>query len=148
MRKDAVQSIKILVEPLVGEPFELTESDLVLDGYQTETHSLDGEMLEIGNMNAAVLNLTLDNEDARFSDKQFAGAKLLVRLGIQLEGGGKEEMPFGVYTVDEQPRSMATIAIEAYDNMVLLDIPFSGCAFPISIRALVMQGIEEARSYL
>ena len=78
MQSDAVQYIKIKVEPLTGDPFTITDADITHGGMKIETHTLDGEELEIGNMNAAVLDLTLDNESGKFNGVRFAGARLTV----------------------------------------------------------------------
>lgn len=124
LKDDAVQHAEIKARLINGKTLTLTDEDLILNGLEVENHAVCGEQLEIGSMTAAVLKLTLNNEDGRFNDIFFAGAELTVNLLIPLGDGTSYRIPYGVYTVDEQPRTWSTIEIEAYDNMVKLDIPF------------------------
>lgn len=124
LKDDAVQHAEIKARLINGKTLTLTDADLILNGLEVENHAVCGEQLEVGSMTAAVLKLTLDNEDGRFNDIFFAGAELTVNLLIPLGDGTSYRIPYGVYTVDEQPRTWSTIEIEAYDNMVKLDIPF------------------------
>lgn len=124
LKDDAVQHAEIKARLINGKTLTLTDADLILNGLEVENHAVCGEQLEVGSMTAAVLKLTLDNEDGRFNDIFFAGAELTVNLLIPLGDGTSYTIPYGVYTVDEQPRTWSTIEIEAYDNMVKLDIPF------------------------
>lgn len=146
LENNAVQRVEIEVKPLRGNPFTLTEKDLMANGFEWENHSVCGEQLEIGTMTVALLKLTLDNGDGRFNNIFFAGARLTVELIIPLDDGTDEHISFGVYTVDEQPRAWSTITFKAFDNMIRLDIPFnkSGLMPLISIRELVQAGIESA----
>ena len=130
---DAVQSIQIHVAPLRGSEFDITENDIVQGGFSYDSYTHDSGMLQIGTMTAAEVNLTLENTDGRFNGIWFAGAILTVKLRILLENGQYEVIPFGVYTVDEQPRSGVEIDIAALDNMVRLDVPFDATVFPTSL---------------
>lgn len=144
MQSDAVQYIKIKVEPLTGDPFTITDADITQDGMKIETHTLDGEELEIGNMNAAVLDLTLDNESGKFNGVRFAGAHLTVFVGVDVNET-VEHMPLGVFTVDEQPHLWGTVSLAAYDNMVQMDIPYKpSTVFPNSLRNLVRECVEQS----
>lgn len=144
MQSDAVQYIKIKVEPLTGDPFTITDTDITQGGMKIETHTLDGEELEIGNMNAAVLDLTLDNESGKFNGIRFAGARLTVFVGVDVSET-VEYMPLGVFTVDEQPHLWGTVSLTAYDNMVQMDIPYKpSTVFPNSLRNLVRDCVEQS----
>lgn len=144
MQNDAVQYIKIKVEPLTGDPFTITDTDITQGGMKIETHTLDGEELEIGNMNAAVLDLTLDNESGKFNGIRFAGARLTVFVGVDVSET-VEYMPLGVFTVDEQPHLWGTVSLTAYDNMVQMDIPYKpSTVFPNSLRNLVRDCVEQS----
>lgn len=144
LRQDATQKVKIEVEPIFGDPFTITDEDIVLNGFEYETHSVDGEELQIGNMTSAVIKVTLDNDDGRFDNVYFGGAILRVKIGVVIDRETTEYIPFGVYTVDEQPRAWATINLEAFDNMVKADIPFNPAAviFPASLRRLISSAAE------
>lgn len=146
LKDDAVQHAEIKARLINGKTLTLTDADLILNGLEVENHAVCGEQLEVGSMTAAVLKLTLDNEDGRFNDIFFAGAELTVNLLIPLGDGTSYRIPYGVYTVDEQPRTWSTIEIEAYDNMVKLDTPFDAANLSggITMYALVDAGLESA----
>lgn len=146
LKEDAVQHAEIKARLINGKTLTLTDADLILNGLEVENHAVCGEQLEVGSMTAAVLKLTLNNEDGRFNDIFFAGAELTVNLLIPLGDGTSYTIPYGVYTVDEQPRTWSTIEIEAYDNMVKLDIPFDavGLSGISTLSALVGRGLRTA----
>lgn len=146
LKDDAVQHAEIKARLINGKTLTLTDADLILNGLEVENHAVCGEQLEVGSMTAAVLKLTLDNEDGRFNDIFFAGAEFTVKLLIPLGDGTSYTIPYGVYTVDEQPRTWSTIEIEAYDNMVKLDIPFDKTQVqtPATLRDIVHAGIDAA----
>lgn len=146
LQNDAVQHAEITARLLNGETLTLTDEDLILNGFEVENHAVCGEQLEVGSMTAAVLKLILDNEDGRFNNIFFAGAELTVHLLIPLADGTSYSIPYGVYTVDEQPRTWSTLELEAFDNMVRLDILFDpqGLGQYINLRSLVEKGLEKA----
>ncbi len=146
LQNDAVQHAEITARLLNGETLTLTDADLILNGFEVENHAVCGEQLEVGSMTAAVLKLILDNEDGRFNNIFFAGAELTVKLLIPLADGTSYTIHYGVYTVDEQPRTWSTVELEAFDNMVRLDILFDpqGLGQYINLRSLVEKGLEKA----
>ena len=142
---DAVQAIQIHVAPLRGSEFDVTERDIVQGGFSYDNFLVSDDVLQVGSITAAEVNITLENADGRFDRILFAGAVLTVRLRIQLESGKYEPIPLGVYTVNEQPRSGSALALTAYDNIMLLDVPFDKNAFAnglVSERDIVRTGIS------
>lgn len=144
LKKDATQLARITVQPLTGDTFTIRESDITLGGLKIETHSVDGDVIQIGNFNSAILSLTLDNDNEKYSGIFFAGARLLVEIGITLADSTIEWIKKGAYTVDEQPRALSTIQLEAYDNAVRLDVTavLAESLFPCSLRSLVMHALD------
>lgn len=145
LKADAVQSIQIHVAPLRGGEFDITENDIAQGGFTYNNDLINGDTLQIGAMTAAEVKITLENADGRFNDVWFAGAILTVKLRILLVNGQYEVLPFGVYTVNEQPRSTTMISLTAYDNLMRLDVPFDPSVFAlerVSERTIVMEGIS------
>lgn len=132
LKADAVQSIQIKVAPLRGGEFYITENDIAQGGFTYDNDLINGDTLQIGAMTAAEVKITLENADGRFNGVWFAGAILTVKLRIPLENGQYEVLPFGVYTVNEQPRTATMISLTAYDNLMRLDVPFDPSVFPPS----------------
>lgn len=145
LKADAVQSIQIHVAPLRGGEFDITENDIAQGGFTYNNDLINGDTLQIGAMTAAEVKITLENADGRFNDVWFAGAILTIKLRILLVNGQYEVLPFGVYTVNEQPRSTTMISLTAYDNLMRLDVQFDPSVFAlerVSERTIVMEGIS------
>lgn len=137
------QKVKISVSPLKGEVFELTNENLALNGLTIERLCVNGDEFEIGTCCASTAKITLDNSEGSFNEVFFGGAVLSIKIGIEYENT-VEWLPIGVYTVDEQPRKLSSITLEAYDNMVRLDIAAADLPLPASRRTFVRWCIEQA----
>lgn len=151
-QKSAYQAVKIQVVPIKGEPFEITSLDIEEGSFSIQMDSILRDTLEIGSMTASELKMTLLNPyDAygfgKYDNIFFAGAKLKVTLLIFDDETNKFiEMPFGVFTIDQQPRVLEKIEIAALDNMIRLDIPFDATGLPdkMSLKSLVNAGLTAA----
>lgn len=137
------QKVKISVSPLKGEAFELTNENLALNGLTIKRLCVNGDEFETGTCCASTAKITLDNSRGSFNEVFFGGAVLSIKIGIEYENT-VEWLQLGVYTVDEQPRKLSSITLEAYDNMVKLDIAASELPLPASRRTLVRWCIERA----
>lgn len=137
------QKVKISVSPLKGEAFELTNENLALNGLTIERLCVNGDEFETGTCCASTAKITLDNSRGSFNEVFFGGAVLSIKIGIEYENT-VEWLPIGIYTVDEQPRKLSSITLEAYDNMVRLDIAAADLPLPASRRTLVRWCIEQA----
>lgn len=152
IRKSAYQSVSIRVEPLKGEPFYITSQDIEEGSFTIQRDCISGSELEIGNMTASELKMTLRNPyDAwgfgKYDHIAFCGAKLTCTLRIHdASDDSMYEIPYGVFTVDQQPRMLENIEIAALDNLMRLDIPFDGSKLPeeLSVQYLVREGIDAA----
>lgn len=152
IRESAYQSVSIRVEPLKGEPFYITSQDIEEGSFTIQRDCISGSELEIGNMTASELKMTLRNPyDAwgfgKYDHIAFCGAKLTCTLRIHdASDDSMYEIPYGVFTVDQQPRMLENIEIAALDNLMRLDIPFDGSKLPeeLSVQYLVREGIDAA----
>lgn len=152
IRESAYQSVSIRVEPLKGEPFYITSQDIEEGSFTIQRDCISGSELEIGNMTASELKMTLRNPyDAwgfgKYDHIAFCGAKLTCTLRIHdASDDSMYEIPYGVFTVDQQPRMLENIEIAALDNLMRLDIPFDGSKLPeeLSVQYLVREGISKA----
>lgn len=143
LKNGAAQTVKIGVAPLTGEPYEIGGADITLGGLTIERLCVNGDEFEVGSCCASTAKLTLDNSNGKFDGKFFGGAVLNIKVGVEYDDT-VEWLPMGVYTVDEQPRSASSITLEAYDNMVKLDITASELTLPSSRRELVRWCIQQA----
>ena len=152
IRESAYQSVSIRVEPLKGEPFYITSQDIEEGSFTIQRDCISGSELEIGNMTASELKMTLRNPYdtwgfGKYDHIAFCGAKLTCTLRIHdASDDSMYEIPYGVFTVDQQPRMLENIEIAALDNLMRLDIPFDGSKLPekLSVQYLVREGIDAA----
>ncbi len=152
IRESAYQSVSIRVEPLKGSPFNITSQDIEEGSFTIQRDCISVNELEIGNMTASELKMTLRNPyDAwgfgKYDHIAFCGAKLTCTLRIHdASDDSMYEIPYGVFTVDQQPRMLENIEIAALDNLMRLDIPFDGSKLPdsLSVQYLVREGINAA----
>lgn len=72
---------------------------------------------------AAIINeavVTLNNRTGKFTEKEFYGAKIRIKVGI-LVNGEPEYVDMGLYVVDEPVSPGISIKLTAYDQMIYLD---------------------------
>lgn len=118
-KSNTKQNAKIVVTPITGNAFELTESDILSGGFKLNCSSISGGTVELGSVIASEFNLTLENYDNRFSNAKFEGARLFVSVGVN--SSEENNVPLGYFTVDEVSKGKNTVSIAALDNMVKFD---------------------------
>lgn len=85
----------------------------------------------------------LNNNDGRFNNVVFEGARLTVNFIIDLPYRRVEYIPLGIFTVDEPPRKLQSINLLAIDNLVKLDVECElDLVYPTSIRQIVEKCIS------
>ena len=106
----------------------LTDEDIVSGGLSVDRYSMNGERLELGNVSAHQLSLTLINRD--YWEYDFDGAVIDVTIGV-----GPEYIKMGTYYVTECDIGLSTIKIIALDYLSQLDVrwDFSGVSFPATV---------------
>ncbi len=112
----------------------LTENDLFSFEYQDSCFS--GDAFELGGSNARKFQITIDNNDRRFSRGTFANCR------AKLELNGKF---YGLYNTELPKRRNGVIELTAYDDMVKLDTEFpTDYTFPQTFWAVYAQCVFEA----
>lgn len=127
-----------------GTPIHITDENVMMNGFNIDRYSCNGEKLEIGTAIASEMTLKLDNRQGQFNGIKFEGAELFVEIGIA--DWSEEEptiawIPCGYFTPDEQPRSLSIITIHALDRMMKfdVDIDISEINLPSTIAELIVQ---------
>lgn len=143
------QVIRITGVDKNGTPINITEANIMQDGFSIDRYSCNGKKLEIGTAIASELSLKLDNRLGQFDNIYFEGAELFVEIGVVNWGADPVDwttnanqtvttnngekiqfdisnaiywIPCGYYTPDEQPRRLSTISLKALDRMTKFDI--------------------------
>lgn len=107
-----------------NETFELTENDIIQNGFSVSRYSVSGSALELGSAISSEVDIVLNNKDGRFNATSFEGAELYVEVGIKKWDARRWEkavvhyVPMGYFTVDNSPRKSQTISLAALDRMM------------------------------
>lgn len=107
-----------------GVAISITDDDVIIDSFQVDRYSCNGEKLEVGTAIAAQMSMKLENIDGRYDGIVFEGAELFVEVGIADWTQANPTItwvPCGYFTPDVQPRRMTTISITALDRMTNFD---------------------------
>lgn len=112
------QVLRITGTDANGVAISITDANVMMDGFNIDRFSCNGNKLEIGTACASELTLKVDNRQGQYSGIVFEGAELFVEVGI---GSPVNWIPCGYFTPDEQPRSLSTITIKALDRMTRFD---------------------------
>lgn len=120
------QIARITVNPVAGESFTITESDILTGGFQLNRSSVSGNTIELGSVIASELTLNLDNYEGKFQNIQLEGAQLYVYIGVEKEESTSDNpiyhiVPFGYFTVDEITKSQSAVFAAALDDMMKFD---------------------------
>ena len=90
-------------------------------GYVTRQCSGSSE-IELGTVYSAELGISLFSDIDRYT---LEDACITLDFHLQLEGGGIETIPMGVFYIAEANRRVKTLEIKAYDSMLKLDKSFN-----------------------
>lgn len=120
-----------------GETVELAGGDLVSLSCEQST-STSGSF-DVGAAVIGKCDVTLNNHDRRFDERDFTGAVIVPFCGCQVSDTETEWVRLGVYEVDQPDAYAGTIALSALDNMSRLQVPYSkvSTAYPATLQAIV-----------
>lgn len=97
-------------------------------------------------LGAAVIGealITLNNRTGKFDGKNFYGAHISAYAGI-LVNGKPELLEIGHYIVDEPVSPGISIALTAYDNMILLEKTYKrGITYPATLAQIVQDACTQ-----
>ena len=93
-------------------------------GLSIEDNVSGTDSFDIGSAIINQLTLKLDNTDERYNAYNFDGAKITVKIGLQLSKT-VEWLNKGVFTSDPGEYTGDTITVKAYDNMKKFDRKYS-----------------------
>lgn len=104
-----------------GTAISITDDDVLIDSFEIDRYSCNGQILEIGTAISAQMSMKLENIDGRYDSIIFEGTELYVEVGIADWTQANPTItwvPCGYFTPDIQPRRMTTISITALDRMM------------------------------
>lgn len=105
-----------------GLPF--TDNNILEGSFSITNQCSDNEQVQIGQVYIAELKTTFLNNTniPRYSLKNKT---IEPYFGLKLPTGGYENVPLGVYNIDEAEWTASGVVIKAYDNIVKFDKSFS-----------------------
>lgn len=122
--------------------FTITEADITQGTFVINRYSSSTKKLEIGSAIASEMVMVLDNTDGRFSNYDFEGAEMYVRVKVRDWNDPNSTIytvPMGYFVVDAAPRKLKNMQINALDRMMLFDkeVNLDNLYFPITAGALL-----------
>lgn len=107
-------------------------------GLSIEDNVSGTDSFDVGSAIINQLTLKLDNTDERYNAYNFDGAKITVKIGLQLSKT-VEWLNKGVFTADPGEYTGDTIAVKAYDNMKKFDRKYSESklVYPATLGSIV-----------
>ena len=107
-------------------------------GLSIEDNVSGTDSFDVGSAIINQLTLKLDNTDERYNAYNFDGAKITVKIGLQLSKT-VEWLNKGVFTADPGEYTGDTITVKAYDNMKKFDRKYSESklVYPATLGSIV-----------
>lgn len=133
---------KIIINYADGSSQTLTElQDFKQLKFVDESSS--SSEFEIGSAVIGEALITLNNRTGKFDGKNFYGAHISAYVGILVDGK-PELLEMGHYIVDEPVSPGISIALTAYDNMILLDKLYEPkIAYPATLASIVKDACSQ-----
>lgn len=127
-----------------GATINITDANVMENGFTIDRYSCNGTKLEVGTAIASELTLKLDNRQGQFDGIAFEGAELFVEVGIAdwtQDSPTVNWMPCGYFTPYIQPRKYSTITLAALDRMMRFDrvVEDGSLTLPVTVAGLVAQ---------
>lgn len=134
--------VNMTISPVEGSELTVTDEDLVLGSLMVDRYTATSDALPVGTATAGQLSFVLNNESHGFDGVVFDGASIYLEFIVSDEEN-TYTLQIGYFTVDEAPRILNTISLNALDAMVQFDI-IPDVGFPCTVASLVTSLAEQA----
>jgi len=106
-----------------GDTLVLHNEDIVQGSFSYNESAVCSDTLDIGVTYSNGIDFSLANGDGRFTQVNFAGARLFVEAGLLVDGDDEvwEDIPLGEFIVTDEGKKMSTVPIKALDRMYMLN---------------------------
>jgi flagellar biosynthesis GTPase FlhF len=101
----------------------ISDEDIVQGSLYFTEQCVSGEDIEIGNVYASEMGLSLSSPPE--NPYSLDGARIIINFGIDI-GGSYEYVPLGYFYVTEIERKATVVNLKALDGMILFDVDISG----------------------
>ena len=103
---------------------QIDDKDILLGSLYFTEQCVSGEDIEIGNVYASEMGLTLTSPPE--NPYSLDGARIILNFGIETSEGVWEYVPLGYFYVTEIERKATVVNLKALDGMILFDVPMDG----------------------
>ena len=140
-KENRIYHVKLNIRFTDGTEKELDEHSLF--GLTINDDVSSADVFSIGSAIINVLTLKLDNSDGFFDEKEFYGAEVTVKIGLDLDEG-TEWLQKGTYIADSGDDVSDVITVKAYDYMRNFDQDYakSSLGFPATLGAIVRDACQ------
>ena len=108
-----------------GETLNLTNKHIWQNGFVIDDATSGNQSFDVGSVIIGSLSLTINNIYDDFSKYDFADAKVMAYVGLEISDGTVEKIPMGTYNVNKNPYNESVIILKCLDNIRLFDQPYS-----------------------
>lgn len=130
-----------------GTEISINDKDIMLGTLNIDNACVNGQDFELGSVYLGQLKMSLNTEIDRY---KIYGAVITLSYFLKLQNGNYEEVPLGIYTIEDAVRSGKYISITAYDNMNKFDKDFvtttNGSAYDLLSFCCDMCGMEMSQT--
>jgi len=103
---------------------QIDDKDILQGSLYFTEQCVSGEDMEIGNVYASEMGLTLTSPPE--NPYSLDGARIILNFGIETSEGVWEYVPLGYFYVTEIERKATVVNLKALDGMILFDVPMDG----------------------
>lgn len=115
-----------------GAKKTLSKGDFAISG-NSVTESAESNSFPLGILAAKRITLSLMNDDERWSEYAFYGAKISLQTKFDLDDGTTEALSIGTFTVITPESYGTVISVTAMDDSYKSDVDYStGLSYPIT----------------
>lgn len=147
-RREVVQSGRVFklkgkIDFADGTTMELTGNDFIQKGFAIKDDTANSSAFGCGNMIAKQIDLILNNNTGKFSDKDFEDAVIYIQYGLVVHqsytGSTIEYLSYGPFTADSADVRGRNIKVTAYDYMEKFDRPYdpTSAVYPATLKDIV-----------
>lgn len=125
-----------------GTELNLDNSDFWQGGFSIEDSVSSSDTFTVGGAVINKLTLVINNIYEEFSEYDFSGAEIEVKVGLKLPDGITESFRKGLFIVDETKYNGSLITLTCLDNMSKFDRSYSESV--LGYPATLMQIVQDA----
>lgn len=139
--KTAIQKNRILhhkAEISFTDGAVITAEDAGIFSFMIEDNTSNTNSFDIGSAIAQQITLKLDNLDGKYSEHDFSGARIVAKVGLEVNGG-IEWLNKGIFYAEPGTDTGDAVSVKGFDKMTKFDQPYSisNLPYPATLGAIV-----------